>query len=82
MFGIDVSSNNGFINWNKVKAQGVEFAILRCGIGSNFASLLMSQISENQNIIPLIEDLLDEDGSELYMKSVADLYAEMSKRLG
>lgn len=41
-------------------------------IGSNFASLMMSQISENPKMIPLIEDLLDEDGSELYMKPVAN----------
>ena len=33
--GIDVSSNNGTINWNAVKASGVEFAILRCGFGMN-----------------------------------------------
>ena len=41
-------------------------------IGSNFASLMMAQISENPKIMPLIEDLLDEDGSELYMKPVVD----------
>ena len=37
-------------------------------IGSNFASLIMAQISENPKILPLIDDLLDESGSELYMK--------------
>lgn len=37
-------------------------------IGENFASLLMAQISENPDILPLITDLLDESGSELYMK--------------
>ena len=36
-------------------------------IGSNFASLIMAQISENPNIMPLIDDLLDESGSELYI---------------
>lgn len=41
-------------------------------IGSNFASLIMAQISENPKIIPLIDDLLDEDGSEMYMKSVSN----------
>lgn len=41
-------------------------------IGSNFASLLMAQISENPNITPLITDLLDDDGSELYMKPAAN----------
>lgn len=29
MLGIDVSSNQGYINWAKVKAAGVEFAIMR-----------------------------------------------------
>ena len=40
-------------------------------IGSNFASLLMAQISENPKISPLITELLDESGSELYMKPAA-----------
>lgn len=29
MLGIDVSDNQGYINWEKVKAAGVEFAIMR-----------------------------------------------------
>lgn len=33
--GIDVSSNNGPIDWMAVKNDGVEFAILRCGYGEN-----------------------------------------------
>ena len=33
--GIDVSDHNGKINWDKVKADGVQFAILRLGIGSD-----------------------------------------------
>ncbi len=41
-------------------------------IGSNFASLIMAQISENPKIIPLIDDLLDESGSEMYMKPIAN----------
>lgn len=41
-------------------------------IGSNFASLMMAQISENPQLMPLIDDLLDESGSELYMKPIAD----------
>ena len=31
--GIDVSVHNGSINWNQVKADGVQFAILRAGYG-------------------------------------------------
>ena len=41
-------------------------------IGSNFTSLLLAQISENPRLAPLIADLLDESGSELYMKPAAD----------
>lgn len=33
--GIDVSVWNEFINWDKVKAAGVQFAIIRCGYGNN-----------------------------------------------
>lgn len=33
MKGIDVSVHNGNIDWNKVKADGIEFAILRAGFG-------------------------------------------------
>ena len=33
--GIDVSYWQGTIDWDKVKANGIEFAILRCGYGSS-----------------------------------------------
>lgn len=33
--GIDVSHNQGVIDWKKVKADGVDFAIIRCGYGAN-----------------------------------------------
>ncbi|MDO5547967.1 MAG: glycoside hydrolase family 25 protein [Eubacteriales bacterium] len=35
--GIDVSHHNGTINWSKVKAAGIKFAIVRAGYGSNTA---------------------------------------------
>ena len=41
-------------------------------IGSNFASLIMAQISENPKMMPLIDDLLDESGSEMYMKPISN----------
>lgn len=41
-------------------------------IGSNFASLILAQISENPKIMPLIDDFLDEDGSEMYMKPASN----------
>lgn len=34
--GIDVSTYQGDIDWDKVKRAGIEFAILRCGFGSDF----------------------------------------------
>ncbi len=33
--GIDVSHNQGVIDWKKVKADGIDFAIIRCGYGMN-----------------------------------------------
>lgn len=33
--GIDVSHNNGRLNWNEIKDSGIEFAIIRCGYGSD-----------------------------------------------
>lgn len=36
--GIDVSVHNGTIDWAKVKAAGVNFAIIRCGYGKNLTS--------------------------------------------
>lgn len=34
-FGIDVSEHNGGIDWEKVKAAGVQFAMIRAGYGQN-----------------------------------------------
>lgn len=36
--GIDVSYAQGEVDWERVKAAGVEFAILRCGYGDDLAS--------------------------------------------
>lgn len=33
--GIDVSHHQGVVDWEKVAAAGIEFAIIRCGFGSN-----------------------------------------------
>lgn len=35
MKGIDVSHHNGKIDWKKVKASDVDYAIIRCGYGTN-----------------------------------------------
>lgn len=36
--GIDVCEYQGKIDWNKVKTDGIKYAILRCGYGMNIAS--------------------------------------------
>lgn len=35
---IDVSEHNGSINWDAVKADGVDYALIRCGFGQNIES--------------------------------------------
>lgn len=35
--GIDVSEHNGTIDWESVKADGIDFAIIRCGYGSDYS---------------------------------------------
>lgn len=35
--GIDVSHHQGTIDWNQVKASDVDFAIIRCGYGDDYA---------------------------------------------
>ncbi len=47
MLGIDVSAHNGQIDWEKVKKDGIAFAILRMGFGSNVKSQDDRQIFQN-----------------------------------
>lgn len=35
--GIDVSQWQGVIDWEQVKASGIDFAIIRCGYGKNYS---------------------------------------------
>ena len=35
--GIDVSEHNGTIDWDKVKAAGIDYAIIRCGYGDDYS---------------------------------------------
>ena len=37
-YGIDVSEHQGTIDWSKVKANGVDYAIVRCGYGQDYES--------------------------------------------
>ncbi len=50
-FGIDVSKYNGTISWNKVKKQGVEYALIRVGSrGYSTGSVVLDEkFSENLN---------------------------------
>lgn len=51
VFGIDVSSHNGDIDWNKVRASGVEFAIIRCGYRGYTSGALVEDSKFIRNII-------------------------------
>ncbi|MBQ8177456.1 MAG: glycoside hydrolase family 25 protein [Oscillospiraceae bacterium] len=45
--GIDVSHHNGIVDWDKVKADGIDFAILRCGYGRKSARQIDRQFERN-----------------------------------
>ena len=45
--GIDVSSWQGKINWSKVKADGIDFVIIRLGYGSDYKSQDDAKLAEN-----------------------------------
>lgn len=45
--GVDVSSNNGKISMEKIKAAGYEFVIIRCGFGENITEQDDTQWEEN-----------------------------------
>lgn len=47
--GIDVSSHQGTINWQKVKQAGIEFAIIRLGYGDNITRQDDTQFLNNVN---------------------------------
>lgn len=46
-WGIDVSHHQGVINWEAVKAAGIDFAIIRCGFGMNLTEQDDRQWSRN-----------------------------------
>ena len=49
-FGIDVSRHNGEINWNAVKASGVDYVIIRCGYRGSATGALIQDQSFTKNI--------------------------------
>ena len=53
--GIDVSKHNGYINWKKVKDDGIKFVIIRAGFGSStiderFEEYIKGAIKENIDV--------------------------------
>ena len=48
--GIDVSSHNGNIDWEKVKAAGVEFAMIRCGYRGYLTGKIVTDACFDYNI--------------------------------
>lgn len=49
-FGIDVSRHNGDINWNAVKASGVDYVIIRCGYRGSSTGVLIQDQNFKKNI--------------------------------
>lgn len=45
-------------------------------VGSTITNLIIAQVSENRELADLFEDLLDEEGSELYMKKAISYVKE------
>ena len=49
-FGIDVSAHQGKIDWNAVKASGVDFAIIRCGFRGQTAGSIYEDAYFKRNV--------------------------------
>ncbi|MDD3795291.1 MAG: hypothetical protein PHE06_04840 [Lachnospiraceae bacterium] len=47
-------------------------------VGSTIANLILTQVSENRELAALFEDILDADGSEIYMKP-ASSYVQLGR---
>lgn len=49
-FGIDISRHNGAIDWNAVKASGVDYVIIRCGYRGSATGVLIEDQNFRTNI--------------------------------
>ena len=49
--GIDVSSHQGTVDWSKVKAAGIDFAVIRCGIRGYGSGKLVEDTEFKNNIL-------------------------------
>lgn len=47
--GIDISDNNGLLNWDKIKSQDIDFVMIRIGFGSDILSQDDKQAERNMN---------------------------------
>lgn len=47
--GIDVSAHNGLLNWQQIKASGIDFAIIRAGFGVEAPNQIDKQFENNYN---------------------------------
>ena len=47
--GIDVSSNNGTLDWGAIKADGIQFAIIRIGYGDDEVNQDDAQANANMD---------------------------------
>src|SRR5699024_3818139 len=50
LVGIDVSQWNGTINWSKVKADGIDFAIIRVGFRGYGTSTPIKPVTLDKNV--------------------------------
>lgn len=49
--GIDVSSHQGKVEWNKVKAAGIDFAVIRCGIRGYGSGKIVEDTEFKNNLL-------------------------------
>ncbi len=78
--GIDVSEHNGVIDWEKVKASGVEFAMIRAGRGRMVEKQFKRNISECNRIglpcgVYWFSYALDDEGSDREAKACLEAIA-------
>lgn len=69
MKGIDVSENNGYVDWQSVADNGIEFAIIRIGYGSHLDSKFYENINGALDVglkvgVYLYSYALDEQSAE------------------
>ena len=62
--GIDVSENNGWVNWDAVKAAGYDFAIIRCTYGRTGVDEMFRRNVHEAGVLlelPVFYDMEDAD---------------------